>query len=216
MNQMRQFLFITKKIYGGQTLVRILMNSGFRGHALSGRVIDVGGGRKPDYFGYFDTKAVTSIEAVDGSTHAIDFEKDALPFQTGGIDTVICANVLEHVYNHRFLVGEMHRILRDKGELVGFVPFLIQYHPDPHDYFRYTKEALERIFADAGFSDVSVTIVGGGPFALNFNTIMLSIPRFLVLALFPFYWGLDRLFLRVRPKARERYPLGFIFSGTKR
>ncbi len=208
-------LFIFKKILAGQSVLRIMMNLGFRSVALTGRVVDIGGGRKPDYFGYFDMKAATSTEALDGSISGIDFETDALPYADGSIDTALCANVLEHVYDHRFLVGEMYRILKPGGQLIGFVPFLIQYHPDPHDYFRYTKEALMRIFSDAGFADVTIREVGGGPFMTNFNNIMLSVPRQVAAALFLIYWPLDRLFLRVRPKVRERYPLGFIFTMRK-
>ena len=208
-------LALTRKIYGGRTLVRILMNDGFRKFALKGKVVDVGGGRAPDYFKYFDTSGTTSIEPLDGSISGIDFEKDPLPYANEAADSLVCANLLEHVYNHRFLVGEMYRILRPDGQLIGFVPFLVQYHPDPHDYFRYTKEALHRIFSDAGFKDIRVDNVGGGPFAANFNNIVISIPRQLATALFPFYWSLDTFFLKLRPKARERYPLGLIFSMKK-
>jgi SAM-dependent methyltransferase len=210
-----KFSYLFRKILRGQTLLRILMNSGFREFKLSGKVVDIGGGRHPDYFEYFDIKGTQSIEPLDGSLSGIDFERDRLPYDDGSIDTVVCANVLEHIYNHQLLVKEMHRILTLNGTLVGFVPFLIQYHPDPHDYFRYTKEALMRIFTDAGFKNIAIKEVGGGPFATNFNNIMLSIPRPLAAILFSAYWGLDRLFLKLRPKVRERYPLGFIFSMEK-
>ena len=204
-----------KKIAEGQTLLRTLMNQGFRGIKLSGVVIDVGGGRHPDYFDYFDTKAVEKILPIDASISKIDFEKDPLPFANASVDTVVCANVLEHVYNYCFLAGEMHRILKPGGRLAGFVPFLIQYHPDPHDYFRYTSEALKRIFEEAGFADITIHSIGGGPFSANFNNLVLSAPRVVSVILYPFYALFDRIFLALRPKARERYPLGFIFEMRK-
>ena len=207
--------FILKKIYAGQSLLRVLMNLGFKRYALSGVVVDVGGGRAPDYFEYFGMKHVTYVTPVDGSFSGVDFEKDTLPFMEGSVDTVVCANVLEHVYNHQFLIGEMKRILKPDGTLIGFVPFLIQYHPDPHDYFRYTKEALHRMFSDAGFTDVDIREIGGGPFLANFNNIVLSIPRIVRVLLYPVYAGLDRLFLVLRPFATLRYPLGFIYSMKK-
>ncbi len=58
---------LLKKIYRDQSLLRILMNEGFSGYALEGKVIDIGGGRNPDYFNYFDMSRVTSREALDGS-----------------------------------------------------------------------------------------------------------------------------------------------------
>jgi hypothetical protein len=208
-------LSIIKKIHNGQSLQRILMNQGFSRCILRGRVVDVGGGRSPDYFAYFKSEEVTSIESVDASSSKIDFEEDALPYSDGSVDTVILANVLEHIYNYDFLLTQIHRILVQQGMLVGFVPFFIQYHPDPHDYFRYTKESLNRIFAEAGFGDVTVTSIGGGPFLVNYNTLMLSLPRIVRVILYPAYYGMDSLFLWLRPKAQERYPLGFIFEVKK-
>ena len=155
------------------------------------------------------------MEALDGKISGIDFEKDSLPYENASVDTVVCANVLEHIYNHKFLVVQIYRMLKPQGILIGFVPFLFQYHPDPHDYFRYTEEALQRIFTDAGFHDIVIEHVGGGPFAVNFHNTSLSVPRIVAAALFPFYWSLDQLFLKLRPQARERYPIGYIFSMRK-
>lgn len=209
----RGFIHRLGKLWAGQSLARMYMNESFLAHTLRGTVVDVGGGRNPDYFNYFEHKGVCSITPVDQSLRSIDFEKDVLPFTTASIDTAVCANVLEHIYNYRFLVGEMRRILRPGGTLIGFVPFLIQYHPDPHDYFRYTKESLARIFAEAGFEDVKVQAVGGGPFAVNFNNIVLSVPRPLRPILYVPYALVDRLFVALKPRARERYALGFVFTA---
>lgn len=205
-------MFILKKLYAGQSMLRISMNLGFRTHSLSGLVVDVGGGHEPDYFEYLDMSNASSIVPVDGSFSGIDFEKDPLPFADASVDSVLCANVLEHVYDHRFLIKEMRRILKPGGKLVGFVPFLIQYHPDPNDYFRYTTQALTRLFAEASFSDVRIRGIGGGPFLANFNNLVLSIPRPLRPLMYLPYAALDALFLAFRPAARDRYPLGFIFS----
>lgn len=207
--------FTLHKIYQGQSLLRILMNQSFKQFSVSGKVVDVGGARKPDYFDYLKQESVVSVEIVDGLLSQVDFEKDKLPYSDGYADSVVLANVLEHVYNHAFLVGEVHRILKKGGTLVGFVPFLIQYHPDPHDYFRYTKEALERIFKSAGFSHVQIVTVGRGPFSVNFNTIVLSFPRVVRVLLFPLYHVVDSLFLKFRPRVGERYPLGYSFNLKK-
>lgn len=204
------------KLYSGQSLLRILMDLEFRNCTIKGKVIDVGGARRPDYFNYFKKDAVVSIETIDGALHAIDFEKDPLPYSTASVDTVISANVLEHIYNYRFLVSEMCRILKTGGTLQGFVPFLMYYHPDPKDYFRYTKEALYKIFEEAGFEHIRIVTIGRGPFLVNFNMTVFSIPKICNVLLFPFYYLLDRIFMWFRPNAGERYPLGYVFSATKK
>ncbi|MDB4992169.1 MAG: Methyltransferase type 11 [Parcubacteria group bacterium] len=189
------------------------MNENFATHTLRGKVIDVGGGRNPDYFTYFNKDENVTIEAQDGSMSGIDFERDPLPYAPGTIDTIVLANVLEHIYDHQFLLREIRTTLKPAGELIGFVPFWIGYHPDPHDYFRYTKEALQRMLTDAGFMNISITPIGAGPIRANFNTIALSFPRILRPLLYLPYAILDQLFITLRPNTLERNPLGFVFTA---
>lgn len=206
---------IFKGIARGQSLIRVLMNESLSSTTIEGDVLDVGGARNPDYFLFLKKKGEIHVDVVDGSIQKIDFEKDSLPYGPEMYNTVIVCNVLEHVFNHQFLVGEMFRVLKREGGLIGFVPFLFQYHTDPHDYFRYTKEALTRILGDAGFVDIHVQEVGGGPFFVNFNTIMLSIPVLFRVTIFPMYLFFDWMFLKLRPQARERFPLGYLFVAKK-
>lgn len=201
------------KLYAGQSMARILMNRALADERIAGRVVDIGGGRSPDYFSYLGIADGTTIEASDLSLGSVDFEKDSLPYASGTIDTVLMCNILEHIYHHQHLLGEARRILRPEGDLIGFVPFWVGYHPDPHDYFRYTHEALRTMFTEAGFEDVEVTPIGGGPFVANFNTIVLSIPRLLRPLLYIPYALLDRIFLSLRPSSRKRFPLGYLFTA---
>ena len=190
------------------------MNTSFSRLTLTGNVVDVGGGHSPDYYTYFSQTDDVVIEVIDGSLTGIDFEKDALPYEDGSVDTVVLANVLEHLYRTDFLLTEIHRVLSPKGKLIGFVPFWVGYHPDPSDYFRYTKEALRRMFSDAGFTSVSIDSVGGGPFLANLNTIILSVPRVLRPIIAVPYIFLDKIFLSFRPRNVERTPLGYLFVSN--
>ncbi|KND47917.1 MAG: hypothetical protein AB199_04135 [Parcubacteria bacterium C7867-004] len=215
------FFTLWKLVAQGKTPLRALMNLALRDHTLSpGITVDLGGGNNPSYLGYLKGVEATTFVNLDtqfgeGANAAIDFEKDALPYEDGSVDQVLMLNILEHIYNHRFFVGESFRILKPGKTVIGFVPFLINYHADPHDYFRYTHEALERIFTDAGFKSVDIRTLGGGPFLLNFNTIACFVPRQITMLLWPFYYALDVLVLRLRPALRKRFPLGYIFVLTK-
>lgn len=186
----------------------------------TGTILDVGGGVRQEYLGYMVRHETAEIVTVDfkqdqASGRRIDLETDALPFDKGTIDQVLCFNVLEHIYHHAFLVGEMARVLKPGAELIGFVPFLMNYHPDPKDYFRYTNEALVHILSDAGFTNIEVTAVGRGPFMVNYHTLMPSLPKLIRMCAFPVYWFLDSLFLLARPNTTNRLPLGYVFSGRK-
>lgn len=201
-------------LYSGQSLMRIEMNTMLAQETICGMVVDVGGARNPDYFEYFQSEGSVRVERVDGAISGIDFEKDALPFSSGSADTVILCNVLEHIYNYQHLTREIRRILVPGGKLIGVVPFWVGYHPDPHDYFRYTHEALEKILEQAGFTGIKIRSIGGGPVLANFNTIVLSVPRIFRPVLHLFYAFGNRLFVFVRPESIRRHPLGFVFAAS--
>jgi SAM-dependent methyltransferase len=196
-------------------MLRILMNRALGEETLRGTVIDIGGGRHPDYFDYFKKEGNPKIVAEDGSMSGIDFETDALPYEVSAVDTVILCNVLEHLYNYEHLLEEIKRILKTDGHMIGFVPWWVGYHPDPHDYFRYTHEALERIFTDAGFTYVRIRRIGSSPILANFNTLVLSMPKFVRPILYLWYAPVDWLFAKLRPDSTIRNPLGYIFVVTK-
>jgi SAM-dependent methyltransferase len=203
---------ILRRLYRGETLTRIFMNHRLSRETLRGKVADVGGGHSPNYFEYLQREDGTEIPSVDASMSGIDFEKDRLPHQDAQVDTVVLCNVLEHIYNYRHLASEVRRICAPSGQVLGFVPFWVGYHPDPRDYFRYTRESLALIFKEAGFSRVSIEALGGSPLLANFNTIVLTLPGWLRPVLYLWYRPLDALFLYLRPHSAVRNPLGYFFK----
>lgn len=207
-------------IQAGSSITRALLNERVRSHVLTGRVLDVGSLEGGSYVARMERREPLELDSVDlafpeGSPRHVDLERDALPHADGTFDQVLLFNLLEHVYNHGHVLDEARRVLKDGGGLLGFTPFLLQYHPDPHDYFRYTREGLERLLADAGFVDVGVEEVGRGPFAANCVNVMFALPRALRPALVAWYWALDAAYLSLRPEARVRYPLGYLFSARR-
>ena len=213
-------LYEITSILKGKSLLRTLMNAEAANFSLSGKVLDIGGGQGPSYLEFFKKGEYFQYESLDISHEAghigrrrIDIEKEKLPYGDAVADSVLMFNILEHIYNYRHVVAEARRALKADGRLFGFVPFLLNYHPDPHDYFRYTKESLERIFREAGFKNISIKLIGKGPFFVNFNNLLgIARPlRFLLALLFPLYYLADYIFLKLRPSARDRYPLGYFF-----
>lgn len=212
------FFKVWRQILAGKTLMRSLMNLSLARYALaSGTVLDLGGGKKPSYFQFIKQNPEARVTNIDKQYGAewckdIDFEHDRLPFDDASVQQVLVLNVFEHIYNHQHLAREIRRVIVRDGEVIGFVPFLINYHADPHDYFRYTHEALEKIFTETGFSHVSIIPIGYGPFALNFNTLASFLPRYCTTIMWPFYYVLDAILLLVKPGMRMRFPLGYIFE----
>lgn len=214
------WLKIIKSLFRGKTFVRSLMNHEFTYITLQGKVLDIGGGENPSYFHFFkkdkDFELYTvDLEKLDKEGHQVDLETDALPYEDNNFDNVLIINFLEHIYNYQFVLKEAYRVLRKGGDIIGFVPFLVNVHPDPHDYFRYTRESLSRIFKDAGFGDIKIKTIGYGPFAVNFNNATTLLPGFITVWVLPFALLVDSIILKLRPHWNERFPLGYLFTMKK-
>ncbi|MCD4761580.1 methyltransferase domain-containing protein, partial [bacterium] len=196
-------LRLLKAILKKKSLARALMDISLKEYTLNGKVLDLGGGKKSKYF-YF-VKREKNCELINLDCKAgdkqsrLDFEVDSLPFSENYFDQILILNLLEHIFNYKLLMREACRVLKKGGRVIGFVPFLVNVHPDPHDFFRYTKESLEKIFAEAGFNKIEIVEIGRGPFAVNFNNIVLSIPVLARVIFFPIYYFLDWIFIKLRP-----------------
>ncbi|MBU0546264.1 hypothetical protein KKA13_03360 [Patescibacteria group bacterium] len=143
-------------------------------------------------------------------------EEDLFPFPDSSFNQALIFNVFEHIYNYKFLTNEIFRVLGIGGQALGFVPFLVNVHPDPHDYFRYTEESLGKIFREAGFDQIDIKIIGRGPFAVHFNNIIFSIPKYLRPIFFIFYNFLDIIYIHLGHGVKERFPLGYFFNLQKK
>ncbi|MFL5737372.1 MAG: class I SAM-dependent methyltransferase [Actinomycetota bacterium] len=81
-----------------------------------------------------------------------------VPREDASLDIVIATEVLEHCYDPPRAVGEIRRMLRRGGVCVLSTRFIHPYHPDPKDYFRFSRDGLEHLFRD--FSDVEIIPLG--------------------------------------------------------
>lgn len=210
------FYDILQSIARNKSLIRTLMNLELRKYKIYGQVLDIGGGINPSYFNFLQKGENIQIRNLDSKNTAINFENDKLPAGDDSLDCVLMFNILEHIYNHNFLAREVFRVIKENGLVLGFVPFLVNYHPDPHDYFRYTGEALQKIFNQAGFTEIKVKAVGGGPLAVNYNNIVFAFPRIIRLVIFPIYYFIDWLLIKLKPEIISRFPLGYLFTALKK
>lgn len=202
-------------------MIRAALHQALDDHVeVAGDVLDLGGGENASYRDRLRGARlrVVSIDsgARMGASLAFDLEEVPLPLEEASFDTILAFNLLEHIYHHRELLGEMHRLLRPGGQVAVFVPFLIGYHPDPHDHFRYTDETLVRLLSDVGFSRVSVRGYGGR-LAASVNLTLSVVPsRMLRVPLVIIALILDRLYYRVARSATPRdAPLAYLATARR-
>jgi SAM-dependent methyltransferase len=182
---------------------------------VTGDVLDLGGGASASYRAYLpgSNYRLTSVDISEqGSPDVLlDLETSPLPFAARSFDTILAFNLLEHIYNHDHVLEEAARVLRHDGTFYLWVPFLIGYHPDPEDYFRYTRSCLERKLRAAGFRDPQIASVGG-----RFTTAAnLALPglRLRVVEAFVAVGALllDRLYYEfARTTTRDQFALGYL------
>ena len=129
-----------------------------------GDVLDLGCGNRPyrEWYGT-RTRNQTGCDIVQSDQRRVDVlcEAHRLPFAESAFDTVLCTQVLEHVYYQRELVADAYRSLRPGGHLILSVPFCWEIHEAPYDFFRVTKFGLRKMLEDAGFQIVQLKANGG-------------------------------------------------------
>jgi SAM-dependent methyltransferase len=73
-------------------------------------------------------------------------------------DLILYLNVLEHVFETAKAVENLHKALAPGGRLIVAVPFAFPLHDEPHDYYRFTRFARERMLS--AFEKVDVENCG--------------------------------------------------------
>lgn len=183
-----------------------------------GRIIDLGSTKKQSsYYSFLKIPPDAKIVSCDLSGADINADlESAIPVEEGLFDTVLCFNLLEHIYNHGGLLREARRVLKSEGSMVGFTPFLLGVHEGPHDYFRYSEAALKKILLEAGFKEISVRYIGRGPVLASYSQIQIIFPRLLKLAAIFMVMAADYILEKTKPNLiHGHYPLGYLFICKK-
>ncbi|MDX5321885.1 MAG: class I SAM-dependent methyltransferase, partial [Bacteroidota bacterium] len=85
--------------------------------SISGKVLDVGCGRKP-YRALFDCESYIGLDIENpGHSHEnedvdVFYDGSTFPFEDGSFDNALCNQVLEHVFNPDEFLGEIRRVLK--------------------------------------------------------------------------------------------------------
>ena len=122
---------------------------------LAGDLLDVGCGTKP-YQRLFAVRSYTGLEFDTPAARKRDvadayYDGSAFPFGVRQFDSVLCNQVLEHVFKPEDFLREIHRVLKPGGKLLLTVPFIWDEHEQPYDFARYTSFGLRAMLERNGF-----------------------------------------------------------------
>lgn len=206
------FLFLLSRVGKKSSSVdRALLDYNLYKEFLDGDTLDLGAGKFDRYSTAIPHAEGVKFDLADNklTEHKIDFETDRLPYNDNEYKIVVFLNVIEHLYDPTNVLKEIRRIASDR--LIGSVPFIKWYHPDPHDYKRYTNEALERLFRECGYTDIQIRPLAIGPYCTAFEQIRPTLPRILRTVLFPLFYFLDKVFQKLRGDNYKRYVMQYYF-----
>lgn len=188
---------------------------------LSGNIIDLGGSRRSGYHQLIKGEhkiLVNNLDGIKDSDLSFDLELP-FPVENALYDAALAINVLEHIFNYRNVLEESFRILKENGTLVIAVPFLIQVHPSPNDYWRYTEQTLHLLLTSAGFKEINITPIGTGIFSASYD-IKHNLYRLRLLQnTLILYAKIGDWFLsKIKSNSffsKKYYPLGYVVTAKK-
>lgn len=122
---------------------------------INGKILDVGCGTKP-YSTFFNCTEYIGLEietGIDSHKKQADVFYDGkyFPFKSESFDSIICNQVLEHVFDPNNFLEEINRVLKPNGKLLLTVPFVWDEHEQPYDFARYSSFAIRYLFEKHGF-----------------------------------------------------------------
>ena len=176
------------------------------------RMLDLGCGDRPYeplFRGHVETYIGVDYRAGPGVD--VVAQAESLPFPDATFDCVICSQVLEHADDPAAVIRETSRVLRPCGVAFVSTHGVVNYHPNPDDFWRWTHTGLNRLLELNGhWSTVEVIPNGGTASALAYlggrqaevfaaKAGIAPLIRPAMLSLNITAWNLDRLY-------RRRYP----------
>lgn len=145
-------------------------------------VVDIGCGDSP-YRSMFEAKGLKYVGCdIDGAADVLITPNAPIPLPDGSADMVVSFQVLEHVWELEWYLGECKRLLKPGGKLLISTHGVWLYHPHPDDFRRWTHSGLIRQFGESGLKvDKIVGLVG--PLAwttqvrlLGYRQVMAAVP----------------------------------------
>lgn len=187
---------------------------------LDGEILDLGGSIQADYHsiikGHHNITAANLDKGCQNDL-LIDLEKK-FPIDGERYDAITCINVLEHIFDYNNLLSESHRVLKSGGLIVISTPFIFQRHPCPNDYWRYTKECLQKILENNGFGEIAIKEIGRGVFTAT-GQVRQGIYKINCLKFFSIYLNLllDKILWLIFKKdfLLKNYPIGYLTVAKK-
>jgi len=125
---------------------------------LKGKVLDLGGGSKAKYIHLHPKDIQYASVNIDPDIEPTWQIQPGEKFQIEDdvFDSCISMNTLEHVYDPKFLLSEIFRVLKPGGEVHISVPWIFRIHAHPDDFTRASPSWWKLAMQETGFQETTV------------------------------------------------------------
>jgi len=162
--------FIIRALYWIRDLRSGALFRALRQHCR-GSVLDVGGWdfyltalkkRLPFHtWTVLEVSPTGPADPLDGRIRFVVGDGCRMGFRDGSFDTVLSIQVLEHSFEPLLMIGEMCRVLHDKGLLILLVPQTSTVHMAPHHYYNFTRFFIEEAMRRNHMRIIELAPLGG-------------------------------------------------------
>ena len=211
-----------KLLFSNNSILRILQKDEFKKYKLSGKCLEFGANHKiRRNFLYKDSNEYkvfySNIDNKNKSFIKIDLIKKLVHKKK--YKNIIIFNVLEHLSEVNIALKNLNLLLDSKGKILGSTPFLYRVHGAPNDYNRFTKSYLQKILKEKKFINIKINEIGLGPFLASFSLLrgFLKYLPIIYQILLSLVIIIDKiLFYTMKTDPKKIYPIGYVFSATKK
>jgi SAM-dependent methyltransferase len=124
-------------------ITRRKLESFLESYQTEEKILDIGSGGSA-YGRLFPNRLTVDIDPERNPEIVADAAR--LPFEDASFSFILCTEMLEHVPEPQVVIDELHRVLKPGGKMVLTTRFVFPLHDTPHDYWRFTKYGLLRLF----------------------------------------------------------------------
>ena len=211
-----------KLLFSNNSILRVLQKNEFKKYKLSGKCLEFGANHKIQRnFLYKDSEKYqifySNIDNKNKSFIKINLIKKLAHKKK--YNNIIIFNVLEHLSEVNIALKNLNLLLDSKGKILGSTPFLYRVHGAPNDYNRFTKSYLQKILKEKKFINIKINEIGLGPFLASFSLLrgFLKYLPIIYQILLSLVIIIDKiLFYTMKTDPKKIYPIGYVFSATKK
>ena len=189
-----------------KTVTRLSLDRALRKAFASlkpGVVLDVGSSLSP-YKKFIPATEYLRLDVNENTKPDLCCDLHDIQWKSDYFDTVIATEVLEHLCDPQRAVDEIRRVLKPGGVCILSTRFMYPYHPDPGDFYRFTRDSLSHLFRN--FRRVEI-VHHGNRIQVLWQMINMGDTR-VILNIF------NPLIARIHFK-KTKFPSGFVVYAVK-